>query len=390
MVNKTGAVIIEGHVQGLSNTRSLGEAGIPVIVVDKNNCIARYSKYCTDFFYCPDFVTDQFADFLISLAEKKDLSGWLLVPSNDHAVYTVSKHKKRLKAYYKIITPELSIVSKIYDKSMLLSVAKDIQIPIPITQYFLTPEDKIISSLIFPVLTKGRKGLTFYKAVGKKAFLAHNEKELRDQLRKISERIDISESFTQELIPFNGMNKTVSFTAFCDVGEIKSFWMGLKLREHPLQFGTATFAQSVYIEDCYKQSVPLLKALNYSGVCEVEYLQDPRSGEYKLIEINARTWLWVGLAKACGIDYAKMIYEYFYNSGINTYPKDYKTEIKWINWFTDLPLSIYAILLGKLSLPRYLASLKGKKINAIFSFKDIKPIFAFVFLLCSLIKKRGL
>ncbi len=29
--------------------------------------------------------------------------------------------------------------------------------------------------------------------------------------------------------------------------------------------------------------------------------------KYKLIEINARTWLWVGLAKACGIDYANII-----------------------------------------------------------------------------------
>ena len=33
-MTKKGAVIIEGHVQGLSNTRSLGEAGIPVIVAN--------------------------------------------------------------------------------------------------------------------------------------------------------------------------------------------------------------------------------------------------------------------------------------------------------------------------------------------------------------------
>ncbi len=57
----TGAVIIEGHVQGLSNARSLGEAGIPVIVVDRNNCIARYSRYCKMFYSSPDFDTDDFA-----------------------------------------------------------------------------------------------------------------------------------------------------------------------------------------------------------------------------------------------------------------------------------------------------------------------------------------
>ena len=39
-------VVIEGYVQGLANTRALGEEGISVIVVDTNNCITKYSKYC--------------------------------------------------------------------------------------------------------------------------------------------------------------------------------------------------------------------------------------------------------------------------------------------------------------------------------------------------------
>ena len=41
-----GAIVIEGHVQGLSNTRSLGELGIPVYVLDVSHCLAQYSKYC--------------------------------------------------------------------------------------------------------------------------------------------------------------------------------------------------------------------------------------------------------------------------------------------------------------------------------------------------------
>ncbi|HNR65773.1 MAG TPA: hypothetical protein PKJ95_05740, partial [Atribacterota bacterium] len=100
--NKPGAIIIEGHVQGLSNTRSLGEAGIPVYVVDKIKCIARHSKYCRKFFLCPDFIQDEFATFLIDLAEKEGVKGWVLIPSNDHAVYTISKHKTRLEQYYKL------------------------------------------------------------------------------------------------------------------------------------------------------------------------------------------------------------------------------------------------------------------------------------------------
>ena len=75
-----GAIIIEGHVQGLSNTRSLGSKGIPVYVVDINTCIARYSKYCKKFFICPSFKSDEFADFLIQLAKEERIKDWVLDP----------------------------------------------------------------------------------------------------------------------------------------------------------------------------------------------------------------------------------------------------------------------------------------------------------------------
>jgi D-aspartate ligase len=386
--NIPGAVIIEGHVQGLSNTRSLGEAGIPVYVVDKEKCIARHSKYCTKFFLCPDFNSEEFVTFMIDLAKSENIPGWVLIPSNDHAVYTISKHKKDLEKYYKVITPELEIVSNIYDKSRLLSLAENLGLPIPITQYFSASDEVISSTLKFPVLTKGRNGLSFFRAVKRKAFLANNEKELRSQLNYIKEKYPLNGTFTQELISSDGSNKTISFTAFCIKGEIKTYWMGVKLREHPIQFGTATFAKSVYVENCYQQSIPLLKALNYTGVCEVEFLLDPRTKEYKLIEINARTWLWVGLAKACGVDYTKIIYDYLNEKKI-IYPQSYKKDIVWINPVSDLIYSILSLIKGKLSFKNYFTSVTGTKItNALFTKNDMKPGFSYMFKIFYFLKNR--
>ena len=111
---KPGAIIIEGHVQGLSNIRSLGEVGIPVFVVDTGDCVARHSKYCRGFFKCPPFDSDALAGFLIELAKDRDLKGWLLLPSNDHAVLTLSRNKKRLEEHFKVITPGLDIIENIY------------------------------------------------------------------------------------------------------------------------------------------------------------------------------------------------------------------------------------------------------------------------------------
>jgi len=386
--NKPGAIIIEGHVQGLSNTRSLGEMDVPVYVVDKTNCIARYSKYCKKFFPCPDFISDDFVPFLIELAKKENLKDWVLIPSNDHAVYSISKHKTELEKYYKIITPGIEIVDKIYDKARLIDVAKKEGIPVPKTEVFSTTNQVLKRNIEFPVITKGRHGLSFYKAVRKKALLTNNPQELQKNLEVIEKNYPLNGSFTQELIPFDGTNKTISFTAFCINGEIKTHWTGVKLREHPLQFGTATFTKSIYVEACHKQSIPLLKALNYTGVCEVEYLLDPRDNAYKLIEINARTWLWVGLAKACGVDYAKMIYHYVHGMEYD-YPERYEENRYWINPVTDTVFAGISILKGQLNIFKYFASLfKKKKTNALFSKKDLKPGFAYFLNVFMFLKNR--
>ncbi len=382
-----GAIIIEGHVQGLSNTRSLGEAGIPVFVVDTNNCIARYSKYCRKFFRCPDFIKDEFADFLIGLAREQNIIGWVLIPSNDHAVYTLSKHKERLEHYFKVITPSFEILENIYDKGRLLSLAEKEGIPYPKTWHIQNPDELQQYDLPFPVMIKGRFGLSFYKALGRKVFLASDKKQLRDHLTRISKEHEIKNTLIQELIPYDGTNKTISFTAFCVNGEIRTFWMGIKLREHPIQFGTATFAQSVYKKECYEKSVPLLKALNFSGVCEIEYLKDPRDGKFKLIEINARTWLWVGLAKACGVDYAKYIYNYV-NNIPDDYPADFTEGIKWINYLTDSVFSLQAIVKNRLSFIDYLKSLKGQKVTGVFNKADLRPSLMFLLLSIFILKKR--
>lgn len=385
MQNNHGVIIIEGHVQGLTNTRALGKTGIPVYVVDVTNCVARYSKYCKKFIKCPDFSTDEFADFLIDLAKKESIKDWVLLPSNDHAVYTISKHKSKLENFYKFTIQNLSVISKIYDKSRLLNIAMQCDIPIPQTEYVTNIKQNI--DIDFPVLTKGKEGLTFYKKTGKKAYLANNQTELTTQIDEISNKIVLDQTFTQELIPSDGTNMTVSFTAFCKDGEIKTYWMGVKLREHPTQFGTATLTESVYFQECFDQSKILLKALDYTGVCEVEYLQDPRDKKYKLIEVNPRTWLWVGLAIECGINYPIYIYNYL-NNIPNKYPQNYEEGFKWYNPYTDFLFGLQAILKKEITISDYFKKLKGIRKNALWDGKDILPFFAYGFLLIEMLRNR--
>lgn len=383
----TGAIIIEGHVQGLANTRALGREGIPVMVLDKEKrCLARYSKYCVAFHQCPDYQSDELADFLINLAQTHGLQKWIVLPSNDHAVHTLARNKERLSPYLGIITESLETIEKIINKDRFLDMADSLGVPIPKTWYLTGSEDKQIAHLSYPVLTKGRNGLSFYKKCHKKAFLAENETELRQQLAEIGAMVPVIETFTQEVIPDDGQNKTESFTAFSINGDIKAHWTGVKLREHPLRFGTATFAKSIDGGHLMLYGQKILRELNYTGVCEIEFLKDPRDNEYKLIEMNARTWLWVGLAIACGINYPKMIYQYINRQAEISSIDEYKKDVFWRNMLVDLVFGLKGIAKKKLNFSVLLP--KKKTISAISDFKDVFPFIRFLMMAVYLKKKR--
>jgi len=372
MRNKPGVVVIEGHVQGLANTRLLGQSGIPVIVIDKDDCVAKYSKYCKAFYKCPDYLSEDFIDFLIRLNKAFNLTNWLLLPSNDHVVYNLSLHKDTLSQYYKIITEDIEIIENIYNKRKLLQIADKAGIPIPAT---IMPEleNPRLVDLRYPILIKGNQGLNFYKRFKHKAFIINTPDELINIWNKELKEAKPEEYIIQEIIP--NVHKTVSVTVFAEKGTVYTYWMGVKLREHPVTFGTATCAKSIYDEEMLKLSKQLIKELNYSGVCEIEWLRDSRDNIPKLIEINARTWLWVGLAAKCGVNYPKIIYEYMYDRKI---PKvtDYLKDKIWLNIYTDFVYSMLNIF-KKLESPGYILKTYSNFQEACWDIKDPIPFIKY-------------
>ena len=382
MTASVGAIVIEGHVQGLSNTRALGELGIPVYVLDVVHCLAQHSKYCTRYFRCPPFHSEAFVLFLIDLAEKEHLQGWFLIGSNDHIVEQLSLHEEQLRPYYTMLVPDKTRLYDIINKARLLQVAVQCGTTIPATCYVDTIEQA--SDFRYPLLIKGCMGLSFYKATHCKAIQVDSPEELHRTLQALPSAQDV---MIQELIPFDRCYPVVSFTCFAVKGEVKTYWMGQKLREHPIKYGTATMSESVDIPAVLHEARPLVQALAYTGICEIEFMFDPRDKQYKLIEINPRTWLWVGLAKACGIDYAKIAYRYA--QGIEqTYPTQYTTGIKWRNSITDFVFGMQAILRGHISLRDYLRSLHGPIVHAVWSWHDPMPGVMFPLMSFYIAKKR--
>ena len=240
-----GAIIIEGHIQGLSNVRSLGELGIPVIVVDKNVCVAKFSKYCTKFYKCPSFESTDFVEFLIQLGEKEKLKDWILLPSNDFAVLNINKNQNKLRPYYQYFSNSLELMELIYNKEKLAryAIEKGIFVPRII-------EDCNIDRIKFPIITKGVSGLNFFKKIGLKAIVSHDIGEYSMLKVKLEQKIEKNAYFSQEIIHSTKIPNTVSYAVFAENGMVINAWMGEKIRQHPWKFGTATFAKSKWHEEC--------------------------------------------------------------------------------------------------------------------------------------------
>src|SRR5674536_24669 len=77
---------------------------------------------------------------------------------------------------------------------------------------------------------------------------------------------------------------------------------GHKLRQHPPRFGHVSMAVSLWVPELAEAGLRLLHELGYHGVSQVEFKRDPRDGRYRLMEVNARHWMWHSLATACGVN----------------------------------------------------------------------------------------
>jgi D-aspartate ligase len=160
-------------------------------------------------------------------------------------------------------------------------------------------------------------------------------------------------------------------------------------RQHPPDFGRAsTYVETVDLPEIEEYSERLLGRLSFYGLVEVEYKLDPRDGNYRLLDFNARTWGYHTLGQAAGVDFPYLIFAD--QLGLPVNPCRGRAGVRWIRFMTDVPTAILEMKAGRLDLRSYLRTvLGGFDVEAVFSREDPGPGLAEVALLPYLIKTRG-
>ncbi len=384
-----GALIVGGDYQGLGIVRSLGRRGVPVCVVDDEMSISRFSKYCTNFVRLADLRNERGAvDALIEVGDRLGLRGWVLYPTREELVAAFSRNREQLSRFFRVPTPEWNSVQWAWDKRNTYRLAKELGIPTPSTHY---PEniDQLheLDGLTPPFAIKPAIKEHFIYATKAKAWCANSHAELRTLFQKAAKLVGPGEVMVQELIPGGGMQQ-FAYCAFFRNCEAIGKMVVRRRRQHPLQFGRAsTYVETVDIPVLEELSERFLRASNYYGLVELEYKLDPRDGQYKLLDVNARTWGYHSLGPRAGVDFSYMLYADQIGLPVSTCKG--QSGIGWVRMTTDLPAAFVALLAGDTDFKSYLRSLRNCNVEAVFSHEDPLPGLAEVLLVPYLALKRG-
>ncbi len=385
-----GAIVIGGDYQGLGIVRSLGRQGIPVCVVDDELSISRYSRYCTKFVKLANLHDERTAvDSLLDLGKRLQLQGWVLYPTREELVAALSRNRAELSELFRVPTPDWESVKWAWDKRNTYRLAQELDIPTPITHYCLENLDQLdqLHSLRAPFAIKPAIKEHFFYATKAKAWLANSHAELRTLFQKASEHAPCEEIMVQELIPGGG-SQQFSYCAFFRDGEAVGKMVVRRRRQHPLQFGRAsTYVETVDVPILEELSERFLREIGYYGLVELEYKLDPRDSQYKLLDVNARTWGYHSLGAEAGVDFSYMLYAD--QIGLPVSACKGRPGVGWVRTTTDLPAAFMGILSGDTSLRSYLRSLRRCTAEGVFSLSDPLPGLAEVALIPYLAIKRG-
>jgi predicted ATP-grasp superfamily ATP-dependent carboligase len=374
-------IILNATELGYQVIRSLGIEGIRSIVIyDKEKDeIGRYSKYVVESIKIPGFIEkpELLIDFLME--RKKEWAGMLILPTKDYTVEIIAKYKEILSVHYIIPTPDFDTVRQIVNKKPLYDTAQKLGISIPriFTPKSLAELASLKNEITFPCLLKPGLGHLFFRKFDFKML------EIADFNILVSHYKDLTSNFTKdeyelmicEIIPGPDSKQMVQYVSYIDQsGELLTSMTSIKMRQDPPKYGQGRVIKSKKINDLDEISHRLLRELGYYGFCEVEWKFDRRDGKYKLIEINPRYIFYIGLCRACGINFPYIQYLDFVKHRklkINSY----KENVYWIHLYKDVLHTVLHHRMEEFGLLEYASPYFSKKSYAVLNWRDPLPFY---------------
>jgi predicted ATP-grasp superfamily ATP-dependent carboligase len=356
---------------GLAVTRSLGRIGIPVTGISWNpHDFGLKSRYLTE----KRLVE---GDRAVLDAVRAEAAGdrVVLFPERDEHVEWALDHWEDAKAVADMPLPDdREAVVRLRRKDVLPLVAAEAGVPSPGT--VLADGDDAVrdADLRAPMVVKAVEGQEFALTFGQKALVAESVEEALAVARQASDRG--FQTIVQEIVPDSHERIYSLLTYVARDGRPLVTLVGRKVRQGPLRFGTSAVFEVDYEPTVLDQGLRLLEAAGYTGIAHVEFAQDPRDGEFRVLEVNTRLPVWAALAANRHLDLPRIVYDDLSGREVAPLPT-FKDNLTWVYLAKDVHVSLQMARRRELGPRGFLREYwRQPKARAIFARDDPLPAIA--------------
>jgi D-aspartate ligase len=310
------AVIVGRGFNALNIVWTLRAQGVECTVVCDKRTVAGWSRYAR-FLQCPDAATHEaaFQAFLLHYCKSLKTKP-VIFPTNDKWAIALARIKGQLAPYAHCCVADAELVELLLDKDRFSKLGVERNYG---TLPSYTAEDvRELGASAFPLIAKPNIREVSTNSTVRDALQVklsplrltkiNTPRDLQDFLTLHDSYID--EFVFQHYVAGNCSNMFSICVAAAQGGRVIGRFSGQKLRGYPVEYGDcARGATWSAPKDLMNTVDRICHETRYEGIAEFEFKKDENTGHFHLIEINPRSWSWIGITASVGDNLAALAFE---------------------------------------------------------------------------------
>jgi D-aspartate ligase len=285
LILKAGRHVIHHGAVGVA--RTLGRLGVPVYAVVEDCCTpVALSRYVTKAFVWEPWPKDHDA-FLNAVLKIGEIirRPTILVPIDDLSAILIAENADLLKRLFIFPTLPGTVPRQLATKTDLLILCNCIGIPHArsISPRSINDVLEFCETATFPMMMKAAEQWILLDN-GYSTNLVRDRDSLLTLYRN-AKRNNQSRVVLQEYIPGDDW----IYHGYCNSNEgLFVSFTGKKIVSYPLNAGSTAVGVPIRNEALRLLAEKLLGCVSYSGIIDIDWRQDERDGQYKIVDCNPR------------------------------------------------------------------------------------------------------
>jgi predicted ATP-grasp superfamily ATP-dependent carboligase len=296
--HRASAIVVDGSQNALSVARSLVRLGLNVYTLSERGEPVRFSQGVQRIEAGGETAVS-WERFLLG-TDSDYLSGSLLLACSDPAIELLARNSEKLSQKFVLEEGDPATRILLLDKLRTYQEAKKAGIPAVDYQFVETLEQlqNVGERFRFPVILKPLHSADSER-FGGKIVIANDKAELLSLWPLLERGV---KAVAMEFIP-GGDDRLCSYYAYMDErGDPLVEFTKRVLRRSPIHTGSVSYHITDWNPEAADIGRRFFRYMKLKGIGNIEFKRDPRDGELKIIEVNARFTLGDPLLVSSGVD----------------------------------------------------------------------------------------